>query len=436
MLAVAMACVLGVVVGDAPTTGDVGAACAISSNVGLGSRGQGVRCLQTTLNAAGYNSGPVDGAFGPVTYRAVVAYQRARGLIVDGLVGRQTATALGIWGTATTPTPAPSTPAPAAPAPGASTGGGSAGCAINASLRIGSTGTQVRCLQSTLNAAGYSVGPVDGRFGNQTRGAVIRYQRTKGLFVDGVAGRQTGGALGIWGTPAPGNPAPAAPAPANPGGSTGANCMPPAGVPSNARQVVVVNSSGSRADVDLLVNNGTAWTCARMDMPGRVGRNGVRTLAQRRSGDGTTPGGVFPLGSMTAPDGQTFQFFGNGVNPGVQGNWRQVRAGDCWGATPNTAAYNTLVTRSAANCRTPAEYLVNFQGAYSRAALISANMGPNRSGDGPGEAALAAAIFLHRHSFDANGNSRPTSGCVSLGNDNLIYVLQTLRPGETYFVIR
>ena len=79
-------------------------------------------------------------------------------------------------------------------------------------------------------------------------------------------------------------------------------------------------------------------------MSGRVGRNGVRALANRRSGDGTTPGGVFPLASMTAPDGQTFQFFGNGVNPGVQGTWRQVKAGDCWGATPNTADYNRLVT--------------------------------------------------------------------------------------------
>lgn len=427
MVSVALASVLGVLIGDAPTARQADAACAISTNLGLGSRGSGVRCLQTTLNALGYNSGPVDGSFGGVTFRAVQAYQRAKGLVVDGLVGRQTAGSLGIWGTATTP-PAPATNPPA---PGGSSGGGgTAGCAINSSLRIGSTGAQVRCLQTALNAAGYPVGPVDGQFGNQTRGAVLNYQRTKGLFVDGVAGKQTGTALRIWGTPAP------APTNPPPGGSTGANCAPPASVPAGARQVLVVTSSGSRADVDLLVHNGTAWTCARMNMPGRVGPNGVRPLAQRRSGDGTTPGGVFPLGSMTAPDGQMFQFFGNGVNPGVRGTWRQVKAGDCWGATPNTADYNMLVTRSAATCRTPDEYLINFQGAYSRAALIGANMGANRSGNNAGEPALAAAIFLHRHSFDASGNSRPTSGCVSLGNDNLIYVLQQLRPGQAYFVIQ
>ena len=95
-----------------------------------------------------------------------------------------------------------------------------------------------------------------------------------------------------------------------------------------------------------------------------------------------------------------------------------------------------MVTRTAANCQSPDEYLINFQQAYSRAAVIGANIGANRSGDAPGEPPLAAAIFLHRHSYDAAGNSRPTSGCVSLNNDNLIHVLQRLVPGQAYFVIR
>ncbi len=213
-------------------------------------------------------------------------------------------------------------------------------------------------------------------------------------------------------------------------------CLPPAGVPDTAGQVVVVTSSGSRADVDLLVRDTGGWQCAAMDLPGRVGVNGVRALADRRSGDGTTPGGVFGLGTMTAPDGQTFQFFGNGANPGVSGAWRQVQAGDCWGATPGTADYNQLVSRPQASCTSPDEYLPAITGAYSAAALIDANMGPNRSGDAPDEPALAAAIFLHRHSYDAAGNSKPTSGCVSLNASNLAAVLTRLVPGEAYFVIR
>jgi peptidoglycan hydrolase-like protein with peptidoglycan-binding domain/L,D-peptidoglycan transpeptidase YkuD (ErfK/YbiS/YcfS/YnhG family) len=419
---VALASVLGLVaVGASPPAV---AACSISTSLRLGASGEPVRCLQSTLNAQGYSAGPVDGSFGSMTYRAVTRYQQAKGLFVDGVVGRQTGSALGIWGTASAPTGGTGSSGTS----GGSTTGG-AGCTINTVLRRGSSGAQVRCLQSRLTALGYAVGPIDGAFGTMTANGVVRYQRAKGLFVDGVVGRQTATSLGIWGTTASG------------GGSTGSTsgggqCTPPVGIPAGARQVVVVNSSGSRADVDLLVFSGGRWTCARSDMPGRVGRNGVRALASRRSGDGTTPGGTFPLGSMTAPDGQTFQFFGNGVNPGVHGTWRQVRAGDCWGATPNTADYNRLVTRTAATCRTPDEYLVNFQGSYSRAAIIGANLGPNRSGDQPGEAPLAAAIFLHRNSIDAAGNSRPTSGCVSLGNANLIFVLQRLVPGQAYFVIR
>ncbi len=112
------------------------------------------------------------------------------------------------------------------------------------------------------------------------------------------------------------------------------------------------------------------------------------------------------------------------------------RAGRLLGGDSESAVYNSLVTRTAANCASPDEYLINFQQAYSRAAIIGANLGPNRSGDAVGEPPLAAAIFLHRHSYDAGGNARATSGCVSLSNDNLIYVLQRLRPGQAFFVIK
>lgn len=213
-------------------------------------------------------------------------------------------------------------------------------------------------------------------------------------------------------------------------------CTPPAGVPAGARQVVVVTSSGTTADVDLLVDDGSGWRCAAMDMTGRVGRNGVREISARRSGDGTTPGGIFGLGTMTAPDGQSFQFFGNGADPGVPGAWRQVQSLDCWDATPGTPSYNTLTARTPAACTGEDEYLPSISGAYSAAALIDANMGPNRSGDDPTEPPLAAAIFLHRHSYDAAGTSRPTSGCVSLAAGNLATVLTQLVPGEAWFVIR
>jgi L,D-peptidoglycan transpeptidase YkuD (ErfK/YbiS/YcfS/YnhG family) len=288
-----------------------------------------------------------------------------------------------------------------------------AACTVGTTLRLGSTGDPVRCLQSRLNALGYPAGPVDGWFGTMTRDAVLRYQRAKGLTADGVVGPATGRALGIW---AP-------------------RCRLPARIPRTARQLVVVTASGTSADVDLLVKRAGVWRCRRADMDGRVGRNGVRPLRQRRSGDGTTPAGVFRLATVRAPDGQAFQFFGNGVNPGVRGTWRQVRAGDCWGATPGTPRYNRLVHRPAWQCVSPDEYLPNITGAYSRAAVIGANTGPRRSGDRPGEIPYAAAIFLHRHSYTV-GVSRPTSGCVSLDAPDLAAVLRRLVPGRAWFVIR
>jgi L,D-peptidoglycan transpeptidase YkuD (ErfK/YbiS/YcfS/YnhG family) len=289
-----------------------------------------------------------------------------------------------------------------------------AACTISTTLQLGSRGPQVQCLQSRLNTLGYAAGPVDGWFGSMTRTAVIHYQRAKALVVDGIVGPQTGRSLGIWAAPV---------------------CRVPRGAPSAARQLVVVTASGTTADVDLLVRTATGWRCRRADMYGRVGRNGVRPLRLRRSGDGTTPAGTFPLATMRAPDGQRFQFFGNGSDPGVRGTWRQIRSGDCWGATPWTPRYNKLVHRSASACRSPDEYLPHITGAYSRAAFIGANAGRHRSGDQPGEIPYAAAIFLHRHSYSA-GATRPTSGCVSLGAADLAAVLRALVPGQAWFIIR
>lgn len=60
-----------------------------------GSRGADVRDLQTRLRSFGFDPGPIDGIFGPTTHSAVIAFQRSRGLVQDGLVGVLTWTALG-----------------------------------------------------------------------------------------------------------------------------------------------------------------------------------------------------------------------------------------------------------------------------------------------------------------------------------------------------
>ena len=63
--------------------------------VSYGSRGDAVRKLQELLNALGYDCGSVDGIFGSKTKAAVLAFQKANGLGVDGIVGPLTWAKLG-----------------------------------------------------------------------------------------------------------------------------------------------------------------------------------------------------------------------------------------------------------------------------------------------------------------------------------------------------
>ncbi len=64
-------------------------------------------------------------------------------------------------------------------------------------LRLGSSGEQVRTLQSKLKQWGYYSGSVDGVFGSRTQEAVKYFQRRNGLTADGVVGPATAAALGM-----------------------------------------------------------------------------------------------------------------------------------------------------------------------------------------------------------------------------------------------
>jgi peptidoglycan hydrolase-like protein with peptidoglycan-binding domain len=77
-----------------PSRVGAGPDCTVTATLQRGSRGSQVRCLETLLVAGGYSLSGPDTFFGSTTDRAVRAFQQARGLRVDGIVGPVTRRAL------------------------------------------------------------------------------------------------------------------------------------------------------------------------------------------------------------------------------------------------------------------------------------------------------------------------------------------------------
>ncbi len=137
----------------------------------IGARGDSVRAMQKKLIELKYLNGVADGVYGNKTLAAVKLYQQSRGLEVDGIAGAATQKCLF---------------ADSQPYVAVNTAKISAG-----SLAKGSSGEEVKKLQSALIYLGYMSGGADGKFGDKTDTAVRLYQRTNGMTVDGVAGPNT-----------------------------------------------------------------------------------------------------------------------------------------------------------------------------------------------------------------------------------------------------
>lgn len=72
------------------------------------------------------------------------------------------------------------------------------GSNVLALSKYGSRGSEVTQIQTKLKRWGYYKGDVDGIYGSQTVSAVKLFQRKNGLSVDGIAGKNTLAAMGIY----------------------------------------------------------------------------------------------------------------------------------------------------------------------------------------------------------------------------------------------
>ncbi len=69
---------------------------------------------------------------------------------------------------------------------------------VEALSKYGSRGSEVTQIQTKLKRWGYYSGNVDGIYGSQTVAAVKKFQKKNGLTVDGIAGKNTLAAMGIY----------------------------------------------------------------------------------------------------------------------------------------------------------------------------------------------------------------------------------------------
>lgn len=145
-----------------------------------GARGESVRDLQGRLAALGHVIDDDLACFGEATEGAVRAFQDTRGLVVDGVCGTETWTAL-----------------------------------VESSFTLGDRllylrrpmirGDDVGELQHRLNRLGFDARREDGILGERTAHAVSELQRNTGLAVDGICGPATLATLGRVGSLASGS---------------------------------------------------------------------------------------------------------------------------------------------------------------------------------------------------------------------------------------
>lgn len=71
-------------------------------------------------------------------------------------------------------------------------------CVISATLEVGSTGSEVQCLEQWLSANGYFTAVPDPMFDDDTATAVRSLQAAAAVTIDGVVGLETAALVGTW----------------------------------------------------------------------------------------------------------------------------------------------------------------------------------------------------------------------------------------------
>lgn len=144
-----------------------------------GSTGSAVTKLQQRLKTLNFYTGAADGTFGSKTKAAVIKFQQNNAVTADGIVGELTESAIqrAIW------------------------------VSQRQTVQEGSQGKDVQKVQELLKKADaintmqkavwdvpggtFGISSVDGKFGDNTKAAIIKFQQVSKLKGDGVVGAVT-----------------------------------------------------------------------------------------------------------------------------------------------------------------------------------------------------------------------------------------------------
>lgn len=179
-------------------------------------------------------------------------------------------------------------------------------------------------------------------------------------------------------------------------------------VASSYNELILVEASGTTCTVSFHQKGADGVWSQLLETNGYIGRNGLGKTAE---GDGKTPVGVYSAGTA----------FGSRPDPGCPAGYLQVDSSYYWIDDPFSQYYNRLVsTNEVQQDWSSGENIVGIGSAYDYVLSIGYN-----SDCTPG---LGSAVFLHC------STGRPTAGCVSIPENEMITILQNLTDGCAFVI--
>lgn len=171
--------------------------------------------------------------------------------------------------------------------------------------------------------------------------------------------------------------------------------------------VTATSSSSTDARLQTWTRSGGTWVRVGSSVHAYLGRSGTST--DKHEGDGNTPAGSFTL----------TEAFGYKADPGTALPYFKTNDSDWWISQPgslyNTHQHCSSTCPGGLTPASPSEHLYYTQPNYMYAVVINYNTDPVVQGRG-------SAVFLHVET------GKPTSGCVSVTETQILRILKWLKP--------